>query len=176
MRISAFALISAVAFSTASYAEPLQKSEDIIKFFSNQAQLGASRAICVGTEDECKSKTAAAAPVEKTGLDMLVNFDLNSAELTPDAKAKLTEFSKALKDNRLSALNFVVEGYTDATGTPKYNDELSKRRADSVTAFLLANGIASNRLNAVGLGQSNPRVANPYDPVNRRVEMRIKAE
>lgn len=176
MRIGAFALISAVAFSTASFAGGQQKSEDIIKFFSNQAQLGSARAICVGTEDECKAKTAAAAPVAKTGLDMLVNFDLNSAQLTPDAKAKLTEFSKALKDNRLSALNFVVEGYTDASGTRQFNDDLSRRRAESVTAFLQANGVTSGRLNSVGLGPSNPRVANPYDPVNRRVEMRIKTQ
>ncbi len=176
MRIGLLVLIPALGLSTASFAEPLQKSEDIVKFFANQAQLGASRAICVGTEDECKAKTAAAAPAEKTGLDMLVNFDLNSAALSPDAKAKLTEFSKALRDNRLSALSFVVEGYTDASGTRQYNDELSRRRAESVTAFLLANGIESSRLNAVGFGPSNPRVANPYDPVNRRVEMRIKTQ
>lgn len=176
MRIGAFALISAVVFSTTSFADPVQHSEDIIKFFANQAQLGASRAICVGTEDECKSKAEAAAPAQKTGLDMLVNFDLNSADLTADTQAKLTEFSRALKDNRLSALDFVVEGYTDASGTPQYNEELSKRRARSVTAFLLANGIAANRLDAIGMGESHPRVANPYDPVNRRVEMRIKSQ
>jgi len=176
MRIGTLALISATMFSTASLADPVQQSEDIVKFFSNQAQLGASRAICVGTEDECKANTAAAAPAAKTGLDMLVNFDLNSADLTPDTRAKLTEFAKALKDNRLSALDFVVEGYTDASGSARYNEELSKRRADSVTAFLLASGIEANRLNAVGMGKSHPRTANPYDPVNRRVEMRIKSQ
>jgi outer membrane protein OmpA-like peptidoglycan-associated protein len=170
-------LLTAVLFSTGAYAEPVRKADDIIKFFSNQAQLGASRAICVGTEDECKSKAAAAAaPAEKSGLDMLVNFDLNSAQLTPDARAKLTEFSKALKDNRLSALNFVVEGYTDASGTQQYNQGLSQRRAESVETFLLANGIESTRLSAVGLGQTHPRVPDAYDPVNRRVEMRIKAQ
>jgi len=176
MRVGILALITTAMFSTASFADPAQRSEDIVKFFAGQAQLGATRAICVGTEDECKSKATASAPAQKTGLDMLVNFDLNSAELTADTRTKLTEFAKALRDNRLSALDFVVEGYTDASGSESYNEELSKRRAGSVTAFLLANGIEASRLNAVGKGESNPRVANPYDPVNRRVEMRIKAQ
>lgn len=53
----------------------------------------------------------------KTGLDMLINFGLDSAELDATARAELDEFAKALKDNRLSTFSFVVEGYTDATGT-----------------------------------------------------------
>ncbi|TIP38908.1 MAG: OmpA family protein, partial [Mesorhizobium sp.] len=67
-------------------------------------------------------------------------------------------------------------GHTDATGTDSYNQGLSQRRAQSVAAFLEANGVESARLEAIGLGKSHPRVANPYDPVNRRVEMRIRTE
>lgn len=169
---SVFLLALALASSTAS-ADPLKSSEDIVKFFANAADLGASRGICVGTEDECKSK--AVAP-EQTGLDMLINFDLDSADLTPDARAKLGEFAKALKDNRLRAHTFVVEGHTDATGSADYNDGLSQRRAQSVTAFFLASGIESSRINAMGMGETHPRNANPYDPVNRRVEMRINLQ
>jgi outer membrane protein OmpA-like peptidoglycan-associated protein len=181
MRTIGLAFFLATVIGSAASAGPAQNSEDIIKFFSGQAQLGANRAICVGTEDECSGKatkaaaatTAAPAP---TGLDMLVNFDLNSADLTADARSKLTQFSTALKDNRLSTLSFVVEGYTDASGSKQYNVGLSERRAQSVMAFLLENGVQSTRLSAVGLGATNPRVTNPYDPVNRRVEMRIKAQ
>jgi OOP family OmpA-OmpF porin len=169
---SVIVLLSALISSTA-LADPLQSSEDIVKFFANAAELGASRGICVGTEDECKSK--AEAPVQ-TGLDMLVNFDLDSAELAPDARAKLSEFAKALKDNRLKAHAFVVEGHTDASGSSVYNEGLSQRRAHAVTAFLLANGIDSSRINAMGMGETHPRDANPYDPVNRRVEMRINVQ
>ena len=183
MRTIGLAFFLATAIGSAANADPAQNSEDIIKFFSGQAQLGANRAICIGTEDECNSKapksgaaTAAAPAPAPTGLDMLVNFDLNSAELTADAKSKLTQFSSALKDNRLSTLSFVVEGYTDASGAKLYNVGLSERRAQSVMAFLLENGVQSARLSAVGLGATNPRVTNPYDPVNRRVEMRIKAQ
>jgi hypothetical protein len=45
-----------------------------------------------------------------TRLVTLVNFDFDLASLTQDARQKLTEFVKALKDNRLRAHNIVVEG------------------------------------------------------------------
>lgn len=169
---SAVVLMAVFATSTAS-ADPVQSSEDIIKFFADAADLGASRGICVGTEDECKGK--AGAPV-KTGLDMLVNFDLDSAALRPDAQAKLAEFAKALKDNRLKAHTFLVEGYTDAFGSTQYNEGLSERRAQSVTMFLLSSGIEASRIKPIGMGENHPRAADPYDPVNRRVEMRINLQ
>lgn len=172
---SAFAL-AAVLFSTHVSADPLQKSEDIVKFFTGAGNLGASRGICVGTEEECKSKNEKDAAPNKTGLDMMINFGLDSAQLDQTARAELDEFAKALKDNRLSTFSFVVEGHTDASGPDRYNQDLSQRRAQSVAAFLTANGVQAARLEAIGLGKSHPRVANPYDPVNRRVEMRIRTE
>ena len=162
--------LAAMLLSGSAFAGSGESSEDIVKFFAGAAQLGASRGICVGTEDECKSKAEAPA---QTGLDMLINFDLNSVSLTPDAQTKLAEFAKALKDNRLKALTFVVEGHTDATGSATYNEGLSERRAKSVTAFLLSSGIESSRISAIGMGETHPRNANPYDPINRRVEMRL---
>ncbi|MDX8500483.1 OmpA family protein [Mesorhizobium sp. VK4C] len=172
---SAFAL-AAVLFSTHVSADPLQKSEDIVKFFAGQGNLGASRGICVGTEEECKSKNDKNAGPTKTGLDMMINFGLDSAQLDQTARTELDEFAKALKDNRLSTFSFIVEGHTDASGSTRYNQDLSQRRAQSVAAFLTANGVQAARLEAIGLGKSHPRVANPYDPVNRRVEMRIRTE
>lgn len=174
MRLGSLIFVAASLMSSGAFAGPLQSSEDIVKFFANAAALGPSRGICVGTEDECRSK--AEAPANKTGLDMLINFGLDSATLEPDAQAKLNEFAKALKDNRLNSLSFAVEGYTDASGSAAYNEGLSQRRAQSVTAFLLSHGVEASRLSAVGMGENNPRGANPYDAVNRRVEMRIKAQ
>jgi OOP family OmpA-OmpF porin len=169
---SAFVL-AAMFLSTQASADPLQKSADIVKFFATDH--GLSRGICVGTEDECKSKTKDA-PAEKSGLDMLINFGLDSAELDAKARSELDEFAKALKDSRLSTLDFVVEGYTDASGSARYNEGLSERRAQSVTAFLTSNGIEPTRIQAIGRGETHPRNPNPYDPANRRVEMRIKTQ
>ncbi|WP_200911778.1 OmpA family protein [Mesorhizobium sp. 1M-11] len=170
-------VLAALLFSTHVSADPLRKSEDIIKFFTGQGSLGVSRGICVGTEEECKGKgqkTGMTPP--KAGLDMMINFALDSAQLDQTARSELDEFAKALGDGRLSTFSFVVEGHTDATGTDRYNQDLSQRRAQSVAAFLTANGVEPARLQAIGLGKSHPRVANPYDPVNRRVEMRIRTE
>ncbi len=174
MRVSTSILVLAtVLVSSNAFADPVQSSEDIVKFFANASSLGPSRGICIGTEDECKSKAQTSVP---TGLDMLINFSLDSAALQPEARIKLDEFAKALKDSRLKADKFIVEGHTDASGSAIYNEGLSERRAQSVTAFLLANGIESSRIKAIGLGETHPRVADPYDPVNRRVEMRINLQ
>jgi OmpA-OmpF porin, OOP family len=170
MRVVVSTVLSATLLAASSaFAQEPQTSEEIVKFFEN-AELGATRGICIGTEEQCRGKTKAAAP---TGLDMLVNFELNSATLTPDARAKLNEFVKALNDERLKAHRFIVEGHTDASGPDTYNDRLSERRAESVTSFLLENGIEPSRIEAIGLGKKQPRTEDPFDPVNRRVEMRL---
>ena len=171
MRVGTSAFLLAAMISTTASAQSVQPADEIVKFFANAVDLGAARGICVGTEEECREK--AEAVESQAGLDMLINFDLDSAELTPDARAKLSEFAKALQDNRLKAHTFVVEGHTDALGADTYNDELSRRRAQSVTAFLLATGVDANRIDAVGMGEAKPRTPDPYDAVNRRVEMRI---
>ncbi|MER8826776.1 OmpA family protein [Mesorhizobium sp. M0938] len=177
MKLWGSTFVLAVAlFSTHASADPLQKSEDIVKFFAEASEFGPSRGVCVGTEDECKSNKKKEAPAEKTSLDMLINFGLDSAELDTTARAELGEFAKALNDNRLSTLSFVVEGYTDASGSAHYNDGLSERRAQSVTAFLMSNGVDAARIKAIGLGETRPRNPDPYNPANRRVEMRISTE
>ncbi|TIP83603.1 MAG: OmpA family protein, partial [Mesorhizobium sp.] len=99
MRSGSLAFVFTVAlFSTHAFADPLQKSEDIVKFFDAASELGPPRGICVGTEEECNGKNKAA-PAKKTSLDMLINFDLDSAELDATARAELDEFAKALKDS-----------------------------------------------------------------------------
>ena len=78
--------------------------------------------------------------------------------------------------DRLASARFVVEGYTDARGTEAYNLGLSERRAQAVTDFLFERGVAMDKVTAVGKGMSNPRVPDPMDPVNRRVEMKIELQ
>lgn len=178
MRAAAFYLFiaSSMAIAGSALAQSAQSSDAIVDFFANAVDLGTSRGICVGTEQECAEKREAELAKVPTGLDMLINFDLNSADLTPEARNKLSEFARALQDNRLRSHNFVVEGHTDAIGSDTYNTSLSQRRAQSVATFLLANGVDASRLQAVGMGETAPRVTDPYDPINRRVEMRIKIQ
>ena len=67
----------------------------------------------------------------------------------------------------------MVEGHTDALGTETYNQGLSERRAAAVADHLTDLGVPAERLSALGFGQANPRTDDPYDPTNRRVELRI---
>jgi peptidoglycan-associated lipoprotein len=49
-----------------------------------------------------------------------------------------------------------IEGNTDITGTPKHNMGLGWRRAESVKAYLIAHGIAPNRISTISYGQTRP--------------------
>jgi len=75
--------------------------------------------------------------------------------------------------------SFRIEGHTDATGTPEYNLELSKRRAEAVKAWLVqALHIDASRIETVGFGSSKlivpaDRSIDEQQP-NRRVEIVIK--
>ena len=165
-------------------AQTAYSKDDIIKHFSAGpgAKLGATRGLCIGTEAECagtagaaKAAAAAAAPAVPA-FDLVVTFGLNSDVLTDAAKANLLEFAKALKDPLLSSASFVVEGHTDARGSDVLNQALSERRAAAVVAFLTEQGVSSDKLKPTGLGKAKPRVADIFDPVNRRVETRLRTE
>lgn len=160
--VGAFAALPAVS-------EPRHKSDAIVEFFIESAEMGAARGICIGTRQEC-----AAAQPKPAGFDMLIAFGLDSADLTPAARDNLGEFASALKDDRLSAARFVVEGHTDASGSETYNLDLSERRAQAVTSFLLDQGVAREKVEAIGMGKTAPRTSDPFDAENRRVEMRIR--
>lgn len=69
-----------------------------------------------------------------------------------------------------------VEGHTDDTGNPGFNDQLSLRRAEAVRAAMIQRGVAPERLVAAGLGQSRPVGDNATEDGrarNRRIEIRI---
>jgi len=147
-------------------AQPAYTPDQVVEYLINSVDLGAARAICIGTAQECAIEPP-------RGLDMMVNFPLDSADLTPEARDSLTVFAKALQDDRLRIARFVVEGHTDALGSESYNQTLSERRAAAVAEYLTGLGVAAERLSALGHGQSSPRTADPFDPTNRRVELRI---
>jgi outer membrane protein OmpA-like peptidoglycan-associated protein len=71
-----------------------------------------------------------------------------------------------------------VNGYTDTSGTKRYNLALSRRRADTVRAALIADGVSANAIQTAGYGEENLRVQTPNgvrEPQNRRVEILMGA-
>ena len=111
-------------------------------------------------------------------VDLAVFYEFDSANLTPQAKALLTDLGRALTPSRLAGAKFLVAGHTDAKGSKPYNQNLSERRAVEARRFLVENfGIRPDRLIVVGFGEeylADP--ARPNDPINRRVEITLLEE
>ncbi len=104
-----------------------------------------------------------------------VKFAFNRSQLSDEAKATLDE--AASKMSQLNGYQIEVEGFTDATGSPGYNEELSRKRADSVVRYLtVEHQIPLYRIHVVGLGEANPVSDNKTKEgrkENRRVLIRI---
>ena len=109
----------------------------------------------------------------KPKIDLDIQFDFNSANITETSMPSVQALGKALTDANLRGSTFVVAGHTDAIGSEGYNQELSERRADTIKRYLTEKfGIAGTDLVAVGYGKSKPKDPSaPMDPINRRVEV-----
>lgn len=112
----------------------------------------------------------------KITFDSGLLFDVDSYTLKEATKENLINLSQTL--NKYENTNVLVEGHTDSTGSESYNQKLSEQRAQSVTSFLLAQGVASSRLTTMGYGESQPIADNSTAAgrqQNRRVEVAIYA-
>ncbi len=100
-----------------------------------------------------------------------VNFEFAKADLIPTSAATLDIVADVLR--RYPALRVEVGGHTDDRGSDATNDRLSQRRAESVLDYLVASGVATDRLAAVGYGERRPVASNETETgraLNRRVE------
>jgi len=111
----------------------------------------------------------------KLQAETAVLFAFGKDALTPEAKEQLDQFVNEHKDAKRYYI--AIEGFTDKTGPAAYNDELSRRRAEHVTAYLITkHDIPVFRIQDVGLGKEKPadeghnRAARAK---NRRVEVRL---
>ncbi len=105
-----------------------------------------------------------------------INFATASAEIMPDSYPELDRVVKLLKENR--GLRFEIAAHTDNVGAAAYNMLLSERRAQSVTDYLIENGVDASSIVAKGYGMSQPLVPNNSEEnrlKNRRVEFKILA-
>lgn len=104
-----------------------------------------------------------------------VQFQLNSSELKKGTIGALNSAVATLRAN--PAVTVEVAGHTDSTGSAKYNQWLSQRRAESVRTFLMNAGIDGERITAIGYGEAEPLFDNATSEGrkgNRRVELRTK--
>ncbi len=82
-------------------------------------------------------------------------YDFDRATLRPESKTALDELAQMLRDN--PNITIEMSSHTDRVGTEEYNIDLSNRRAKSVVDYLIAAGIAKERLTYAGYGKTRPK-------------------
>ncbi len=113
-----------------------------------------------------------AAPAPMPAQTYLVFFDWNASNLTPRATQVIAEAATASHSTTVTTLD--VSGYTDTSGTATYNQGLSLRRAQSVAAQLVADGVSSSEISIHAYGETHllvPTGPGVREPQNRRVEI-----
>lgn len=112
----------------------------------------------------------------KVTFDSGILFDFDSDGLRAEARANLADLAASLSE--YEGTRVLVVGHTDSSGTDSYNQALSERRAGAARSYLLQQGLLGDRVEAVGLGESEPIADNESDAgrqENRRVEVAIYA-
>lgn len=103
-----------------------------------------------------------------------VYFDLDSANLSADAKAALDENVKIMQAR--PDLKLEVQGHADERGTTDYNLSLGQKRAQSVYNYMKATGVSQSRLKVVSYGEERPLAGGSSESAwskNRRCEFVI---
>ena len=110
-------------------------------------------------------------------IELEVNFENNSSEVTIDSMTEIEKVAEFLKQYPLTSV--VIEGHTDDRGAAAYNMQLSQSRADAVAEMLVAQfNIDASRVSAKGFGESQPRDSNDTAEGranNRRVTAQVSA-
>ena len=113
-----------------------------------------------------------AAPPVRPSLSLSIQFDFDSARIRPESLVALGNLAAALGSAALLPSKFVIEGHTDAKGSPDYNRKLSAQRAAAVKDLLVAKGVEGGRLLSVGKGSSElANTSAPQAAENRRVKI-----
>ena len=132
-----------------------------------------------------KQEAALRAELEGTGVSVVrngdnitlnmpgnVTFATDSSDLSPAFFDVLNSVGKVLAEFEQTVVE--VAGHTDSTGSNAYNQGLSERRANSVSAYLASQGVIGQRLITLGIGETRPVADNGSTTgrqANRRVEI-----
>jgi len=152
--------------SVGPQADPAKVAEE--GAFVQKIRNRATRSLSIGEREEI-----ATIAKTKPNIDLEINFDYNSADISAKSMPSVQALGKALTNPDLKGSTFVVAGYTDAMGGEAYNQDLSERRADAIKRYLVDKyGIAGSDLVTVGYGKT--KLKDPSQPMaeaNRRVQV-----
>jgi outer membrane protein OmpA-like peptidoglycan-associated protein len=103
-----------------------------------------------------------------------ITFPVDRYDIQPQFQPTLDQVAQTLSSYNQTYVD--VLGHTDSTGSDQYNQTLSERRAQSVSDYLSAHGVARARMGIRGYGESQPIASNETDigrSENRRVEIKV---
>lgn len=112
-----------------------------------------------------------------------IYFDYDKNTITANSKASLDLLLKILKQYKLIQIEVIA--HTDSKGELAYNQKLSTRRANAVSAYLVSKGVAASKIKATGKGETEPLVPNENTDgsdnpdnraKNRRAEIKLNCE
>jgi outer membrane protein OmpA-like peptidoglycan-associated protein len=101
-----------------------------------------------------------------------VNFETGRADLKPESSIVLDDVAASLLANE--DVRIEIAGHTDSQGARSFNQVLSSARAETVRRYLIAKGVAADRMRAQGYGEDQPMATNATAAgraQNRRVEL-----
>lgn len=153
---------------TRSLSQPAQPGMTAGDLAFVKSVRGKTRSLSMGDREHL-----AAIAATRPKIDLDIDFDFNSADITPKTEPQLNNLGKALTSDALAGSVIVLGGHTDGKGTDSYNQSLSERRADTVKRFLMEKyHLVAANLVSTGYGkQGYKNPADPFAPENRRVEI-----
>ena len=146
-----------VARDDGSFSFPLERGVSYVMLAGAKGYLNARQEFTSDTaeEDAEYGVDFILASITKPVVIDNIFYDFDKATLRPESKEALDEMVQVLRDNP----NVTIEmaSHTDRKGTDEYNIDLSSRRAKSVIDYLISQGIAPDRLQSQGYGESRPK-------------------
>ena len=123
--------------------------------------------------DAVASKSEPVYQEETVSLSAKTLFGFDRDNLRPEAMDTLNNLAQRLSNTNVETVR--VEGHTDFMGSDAYNQALSERRANVVSNYLVNRGVPSNKISAVGLGESQARMTAECQAEVNRLGKRVSA-
>ncbi len=175
--------IGAAAGALAAILDGQREADEILAGAAIGAVVGGSIGVYMDAQEEKLARipgTSVERVDEKTLLvkfESDVLFEVDSSSLNAGSQDALIRAASVMQEYKKTAV--IVQGHTDSTGSEDHNQRLSERRADSVKRFLAAQGVAQERMAAVGYGETRPVASNDNGAGrqrNRRVDVLLRAK
>ena len=140
-----------------SFTEVIEPGVNNIMLATCRGFLNHKEELMVGPVEESEEYTLQF-PLASIRVPVLIDnifYDFDKATLRPESTAALDDLVKLLNEN--PNVTIELSAHCDYRGSAAYNKNLSQRRAESVVNYLIAHGIAKDRLTPMGYGKEKPK-------------------